>query len=143
MIRIAICCGEGFSSGFLARHLAQAAEHENLQDQVSFIYIPLFQLEERQDEIDIAMIMPHMEPKARAKQDAFHIPLYVIPYKVIVKPTAKDFMEDAEDILSMASGSGGLFSFPEELRTQTVSRLQSHRRWLAEDYAGQGDGDHH
>ena len=32
MLRIAICCGEGFASGFLSRHLAEATVKEKLQE---------------------------------------------------------------------------------------------------------------
>lgn len=132
MLRIAICCGEGFASGFLSRHLAEATMSEQLQDDVSFIFIPFFQLYDRQDEVDIAMLMPHIEPMAKSDQREYKIPLYVIPFKVVIKPKARDFMDDAEDILEMANGKGGLYHFEGEERTAQVSRLISHRNWLAQ-----------
>ncbi len=128
MLRIAICCGEGFASGFLSRHLAEATVKEQLQDKVTFLFIPFFRLYERQDEADIAMLMPHVEAAARSDNREYRIPLYVIPYKVVIKPKAEDYLEDAEDILALAQGKGGLICFPGEERTGNVSRLVSHRK---------------
>lgn len=130
MLRIAICCGEGFSSGFLSRHLALTTVKEQLQDTASFIFMPFFQLYDRQDEADIAMLMPHVEHKFTSDKREYRIPLYVIPYKVVVLPTARDYIEDAEDILALSEGKGGLIYFPGEERVARVSRNISHRRYL-------------
>lgn len=130
MLRIAISCGEGFSSGFLAGHLSSLVQKEQLQDQVSFVRIPFPELEERQDEVDIAMIMPHIEPQAKASAAKFNIPLYIIPFKAVVAVKAEAFMEDAEDILSF--GKTGIVGFPGEERTVNVKRLTSHRTWMNE-----------
>ena len=132
MIRIAICCGEGFSSGFLSRYLAENTIKEKLQDQVSFIFIPVYQLYDRQDEVDIAMIMPHMEPQIKSSGLDYKIPLYVIPYKVVIKPKVEDYLEDAEDILELADGKGGLIYFDGEEHVAFVSRLVSHRKAMAQ-----------
>ncbi len=130
MLRIAICCGEGFSSGFFARHLQSEVEKEGLQNEVSFTFIPFYQLHDRQDEVDAAIIMPHMEDKVKKVADTFSIPMYPLPYKVAVKPSVRDYIEDVEDIITLANGRGGLFTFPGEERTASVSRLVSHRQWL-------------
>lgn len=129
MIRIAICCGEGFSSGFLSRHLAMNTVRENLQDQVSFEFIPFYQLYDRQNEVDIAMIMPHIEPKVRKDTREYSIPFYIIPYKVVIKPTVRDYLDDAEDILAMADGKPGIYCFPGEELITRVSRLVSYRKY--------------
>ena len=130
MLRIAICCGEGFASGFLSRHLAESTIRENLQDKTSFIFTPFYQLYDRQDEVDVAMILPHIEPQVKAEKRPFRIPLYIIPFKVVIKPKAADYLADAEDIVALANGEGGLHCFPGEERTVNVSRLVSHREWL-------------
>ncbi len=130
MLRIAISCGEGFSSGFLAHHLQEQVNKANDNDLVSFIRIPFDQLYERQDEVDIAMIMPHIEWKAKESKKHYDIPLYVIPFKVAIKPTYLDFYQDAQDIMDMANGTTGLMSFPEEKNTGNVTRLVSHRNWI-------------
>lgn len=130
MIRIAICCGEGFSSGFLSRYLSENTIKEHLRDKVSFIFIPVYQLYDRQDEVDIAMVMPHMEPRIKDKGIEYRIPIYIIPYKVVIKPTVAEYLEDAEDILALANGRGGFICFEGEEHTVFVSRLTSHRRWL-------------
>ncbi|MBR4446127.1 MAG: hypothetical protein IKS37_09585 [Solobacterium sp.] len=131
MIRIAICCGEGFASGFLSRHLAESTVKEHLQEQVSFIFIPYFQLYERQDEADIAMLMPHIEPMAKEDKKEYHIPLYIIPFKVVIMPPAADYLSDAEYILEETGGKGGLFYFPGEEKTAFVNRIGSRRKWEA------------
>ena len=133
MLRIAICCGEGFSSGFFARHLQKETEKEGLDKEVSFTFIPFYQLHDRQDEVDAAIIMPHMEEKVRNSKDTFTIPMYPLPFKVAVKPSVRDYMEDVEDIITLANGRGGLFTFPGEERTALVSRLVSHRQWLRQN----------
>ncbi len=131
MLRVAICCGEGFASGFLSRHLAEATVKEGLQERVSFIFIPFFQLYDRQDEVDIAMLMPHVETHARSDEREYRIPLYVIPFKVVIKPKAADFLADAEDIIELADGKGGLICFEGEENTALVRRLVSHREYIA------------
>lgn len=131
MIRIAICCGEGFASGFLSRHLAEATIKENLQDKVQFVFIPFYQLYDRQSEVDIAMALPHIHPQVQSDGREYSIPIYIIPYKVVIKPGAGEYLEDAEDLLELAQGKGGLICFPGEERFQYVNRLVSHRRYLA------------
>ena len=136
MIRIAICCGEGFASGFLSRYLAQATVREQLQDQVTFLFIPFPELYERQGEADIAMLMPHIEPMAKNDKRPYSIPMSMITFKVVIKPKAADYLADAEDLLKLADGRGGLIQFPEEERFQFVTRLTSHRDWLASQKPG-------
>ena len=133
MIRIAICCGEGFSSGFLSRHLAMNTVRENLQDQVSFEFIPFYQLYDRQKEVDIAMIMPHIEPQVRKDTREYSIPFYIIRYKVVIKPTVRDYLDDAEDILAMADGKPGIYCFPGEELITRVSRLVSYRKYKMQE----------
>ena len=131
MLRIAICCGEGFASGFLSRHLAESTVKEQLQEKVSFIFIPFFQLYDRQDEVDIAMLMPHIEPMAKNDTREYRIPLYIIPFKVVIMPPAADYLSDAEYIMELTGGKGGLFCFPGEEHTAFVKRLGSRRKWEA------------
>ncbi|MBR3357896.1 MAG: hypothetical protein IKG46_08690 [Solobacterium sp.] len=131
MLRIAICCGEGFASGFLSRHLAESTVKEQLQEKVSFIFIPFFQLYDRQDEVDIAMLMPHIEPMAKSDTREYRIPLYIIPFKVVIMPPAADYLSDAEYIMELTGGKGGLFYFPGEDHTAFVKRLSSRRKWEA------------
>ncbi len=132
MIRIAISCGEGFSSGFLADYLKKEIVQAHLEDQASVERIPFFQLADRQDEVDVAMIMPHIEWKIKDARNEWKIPLYVIPYKPIIKPTIYDFIEDGEDIIQLANGRTGRVFFPGEQRTASVTCTVSYRKWSAE-----------
>ncbi|MDD6674241.1 MAG: hypothetical protein PUE57_01100, partial [Lactimicrobium massiliense] len=61
MLKIAICCGGGFSSSALAAHLEKEVSRLHLEDQVQFIFIPIVHLLERMNEVDIAMVCPHCE----------------------------------------------------------------------------------
>ena len=133
MLRIAISCGEGFSSGFLAKHLEEEVMSQKMQDAVSFIRIPYYDLAKRQNEVDIAMIMPHIEWKLKCTKYDFHIPLYVIPYKAMLRPALQDYIEDAQDILKLAHGCGGRFCFPGEERTAFVNRICSYRAMMARE----------
>lgn len=136
MLRIAISCGEGFSSGYLAKHLQSECLKQHLEDSVFFVRIPYYELHEFQDEVDIAMIMPHIEWKLKNPTCDWKIPLYVIPFKAILVPTVQDFIEDAEDILAMANGRGGKFCFPGEEKTVFVNRTCSHRKMMAANESG-------
>jgi hypothetical protein len=62
----------------------------------------------------------------------YRIPIYIVPFKVVIKPKVADYLADAEDIMAMADGKGGLFCFEGESHTAIVSRLCSHREWLEE-----------
>ena len=124
--RIAVCCGEGFASGFLAAHLNIFAAQEGISDKVLFVRIPYQDLYDHQDEFEMAMILPHIEWKVKDDKKEYRIPLYVIPFKVMVKPRAADFVQDCADILSMANGRGGRFCFPGEENTSKITRLCSH-----------------
>ena len=79
MLRIAICCGEGFASGFLAKRLDAQTAKLGLKDKCSFIFIPFVQLYGRQNEVDIAFLMAHVEAAAKADTREYSIPLYVMP----------------------------------------------------------------
>ena len=126
-MRIAICCGEGFASGFLAKRLNTQLNKDALKDRVSFIFIPFVQLYRRQDEADIAMLMAHVETAAKSDSREYSIPMYVMPYKVAAATPPKVYFEDAEDLLAIAGGKGGLVTFPDEQVAAYVSRSRSHR----------------
>ena len=133
MIRIAVCCGGGFSSSALALHLEKEVKEKNLQDRVSFIFIPISQLAARQDEADIAMVCPHMEFKVRedSRAGVYHIPVTIIPPRLYGLMPVSDFLDDAEDLLELwKNGGKNMMTFPDEPRPLTVRRTVSHRRWL-------------
>lgn len=127
MLRIAICCGEGFASGFLAKRLDTQAAKQGLKGKCSFVFIPFVQLYNRQDEVDIAFLMAHVEAAAKADTREYKIPLYVMPYKVAAVIPPSVYFEDAEDLMEIANGKGGLICFPGEELSALVNRNKSHR----------------
>ncbi|MBR4162555.1 MAG: hypothetical protein IKR11_03465 [Solobacterium sp.] len=131
MIRIAICCGGGFSSSALASHLQKDLVEKGLADRASFVFIPFHYLKNRQDEVDIGMLCPHLEWKAKKTAAEFHIPLYIIPPKLYGLMPVADFIDDAEDILEIwKSKPENVVTFPEEPKPLVIKRMVSHRRWL-------------
>ena len=141
MIRIAICCGGGFSSSALAKHLDLEVAEKHLEDRVKFIFIPIGQLVKRQDEADIAMACPHTEYKVKndSKAGLYHIPVTIIPPRLYGLMPAADFIDDAEDLLELwKNGAQNMMTFPDEPRPLAVKRNVSHRRWLKGDNAFAG-----
>jgi PTS system cellobiose-specific IIB component len=131
MIRIAICCGGGFSSSTLVSHMQKTIEKEGLQEKAVFEFIPFVHLKERQKEVDIAMLCPHLEWAAKQHVAEFQIPLYVIPPKLYGLMPAEDFIEDAEDILKLwQEHPCNVMHFPDEPRPLAITRMVSHRRML-------------
>lgn len=133
MLRIAICCGGGFSSSALAAHLDKEVQDKNLGNRAKFIFIPIGHLVERQDEVDIAMVCPHMEWKVRedSKKGLYHIPVTIIPPRLYGLMPADDFMDDAEDLMELwKNGGKNMMHFPDEPRPLAAQRTVSHRRKL-------------
>ena len=133
MIRIAICCGGGFSSSALAAHLESEVREKNLADRAGFIFIPINELVRRQNEVDVAMVCPHMEFKVKeeSRKGSYTIPVTIIPPGLYGLMPAMDFIDDAEDILELwKNGKKNMVVFGDEPRPLAVKRTVSHRRWL-------------
>lgn len=132
MLRIAICCGGGFSSSALATHLEKESEVKGLKERASFIFIPIDHLLDRMNEVDIAMVCPHMEFKVRQDAPKYTIPVTIIPPRLYGLMPAVDFIEDAEDIYDLwKNGAKNMVTFPDEPRPLAIKRTLSHRRKLA------------
>ncbi len=131
MLRIAICCGGGFSSSTLAAHLEKQSKERNLGELATFTFIPINSLPKRQDEVDIAMVCPHSEWKVRQDAGLYHIPVTVIPPRLYGLMPAQDFIEDAIDLKALwDAGKKNPMTFDDEPRPLAVRRMTSHRRWL-------------
>ena len=129
MIRIAICCGGGFSSSFLAQKLQKECEEKGYGDKYSFIFIPELHLVERQNEVDVAMVCPHMEWNVNHVKDQFTIPVTIIPPRLYGLMPVADFVEDAEDVLELwKQGKKKIVTFDDEPHPLAVKRTVSHRR---------------
>ena len=147
MLRIAICCGGGFSSSTMAAHLnKQLAESEH-KDDVFLEFIPFSglwgesaafsngQIKERQDEVDVALCCPHLEFPAKdaTKQGKLRIPVFILPMRLYGQIDIANVVEEAEDVLELwNNGVQNPIVFPDEPRSMTATRNVSHRRWLAQ-----------
>lgn len=145
MLRMAICCGGGFSSSTMAAHLNRQLEEEGLTDKVFLEFIPFSSLwgesaafisgdhKERQDEVDVALCCPHLEfpAKAAAKQGKLRIPVFILPMRLYGQIDIINAIEEAEDVIELwKQGVPNPVVFPDEPRSMTATRRVSHRRWL-------------
>ncbi|MDO4538964.1 MAG: hypothetical protein Q4B54_12440 [Coriobacteriales bacterium] len=147
MLRIAICCGGGFSSSTMAAHLNKQLKAKHLEDEVFLEFIPFSNLygddaafatgvkRDRQSEVDVALCCPHLEyPAARAaKEGKLRIPVFILPMRMYGLVDIENFIEEAEDVLELwNNGTPNVVTFPDEPRSMTAPRTISHRRWLAQ-----------
>lgn len=147
MLRIAICCGGGFSSSTMAEHLNRQLEEKHLTDEVFLEFIPFGMLKggiasayhagvnNRQTEVDVALLCPHLEFPAQRAAEAgeLSIPVFVLPMRLYGLGDVEDLIEDAEDVLELwRSGVKNVVTFPDEPRSMTAARVVSHRKWLGE-----------
>ena len=146
MLRIAICCGAGFSSSTMAAHLNKQLENYERRDEIELKFIPFSALwgespafatgrvDERQDEVDVALCCPHLEFPAKdaARQGKLRIPVFILPMRMYGQIDVANAVEEAEDVLELwKNGAQNPVTFPDEPRPMTATRTVSHRRWLA------------
>ncbi len=147
MLRIAICCGGGFSSSTMAEHLNKQIVEKGLEDEVFLEFIPFSALYggnaafishaqvDRQSEVDVALLCPHLEFPARtaAREGKLSIPVFVLPMRLYGLVDIENLIEEAEDVLELwNNGTPNVVVFPDEPRSMTAMRTVSHRRWLAQ-----------
>lgn len=146
MLRIAICCGGGFSSSTMAGHLNRQLQESAYKDEVFLEFIPFSALwggsaafiagsqQERQDEVDVALCCPHLEYPAKdaAKQGKLRIPVFILPMRLYGQINIDGVVEEAEDVLELwRNGAQNPVTFPDEPRSMSAKRNVSHRRWVA------------
>ena len=147
MLRIAICCGGGFSSSTMAEHLNKQLVDKHLDQDIFLEFIPFANLygddsafvtnvkRDRQSEVDVALLCPHLEyPAADAvKQGKLRIPVFILPMRLYGQIDIENVVEEAEDVIALwKSGVPNPIVFPDEPRSMTATRNVSHRRWLAQ-----------
>ena len=145
MLRIAICCGGGFSSSTMAAHLNRQLVDSKYKDEVTLQFIPFSALwgeaaafsngriNERQDEVDVALCCPHLEYPAKnaVNQDLLRIPVFILPMRLYGQISIDGVVEEAQDVLELwNNGAENPITFPDEPRSMTAMRNVSHRRWL-------------
>jgi PTS system cellobiose-specific IIB component len=90
---------------------------------------------DRQDEVDVALLCPHLEYDAKraADQGKLRIPVFVLPMRLYGLVDIENLIEDAEDVLELwKAGTPNVVTFPDEPRSVVAKRTVSHRRWLAQ-----------
>ncbi|MGM9941981.1 MAG: PTS sugar transporter subunit IIB [Bulleidia sp.] len=137
MIRIAIVCGGGFSSSALASHLEKDVQAKHLENEVHFDFIPASHIIDRQDEVDIALLCPHLEIFSKQQADRFHIPISIIPPRLYGLMPVDAFIEDAQDLLALyKENPHNPIHFEDEPKPLRITRTTSHRQYLAKKNNG-------
>lgn len=131
MIRLVICCGGGFSSSFLAAHVAKEIKKQQKETEieVSFKAFTLFKKEYQN--YDVAMLCPHLYQSAKlfVEEAQPTIPLYMIPPLIYGTMRLQDLLEDAQDILAIFNENHvNLAHFPGEENALQIKRQKSYRR---------------
>lgn len=136
MLRVAICCGGGFSSSALAAILEGGVKKLNKEEEISFVFMPFHEVFKRQDEVDIAMCCPHLQWKVKDVAKDYSIPITIIPPRLYGLMTARDFIEDAEDLKALwdQKHTNPIY-FDDEQNILKVQRNISHRRYLNHEVA--------
>lgn len=128
-LKIAICCGGGFSSSALAKNLQKQSEQKGFVTRANFTYVPYHDLKVHQDDYDIALLCPHLEWRVKNDASIFHVPIYIIPPKLYGIMPVEDLVEDAEDCMEMWEEEHAIpLRFPDEPSALTIKRTVSHRR---------------
>ena len=91
------------ADGSKAKKLENDVRERHLEERASFVFIPIHQLKNRQDEADVAMACPYTEyhVKRDSSEGLYHIPVTIIPPRLYGLMPAEDFIDDAEDILEL------------------------------------------
>jgi PTS system cellobiose-specific IIB component len=131
----------------MAAHLNKQIKEKHLENDVFLEFIPFANLygadsafiqgvkRNRQDEVDVALLCPHLEfdAKRAAAEGKLTIPVFVLPMRLYGLVDIENLIEDAEDVLELwKAGAPALVTFPDEPRSVSAKRTVSHRRWLAQ-----------
>ena len=90
---------------------------------------------DRQSEVDVALLCPHLEYPARdaVAKGKIRVPLFVLPMRMYGLVDIENLIEEAEDVIELyKNGADNVVTFPDEPRSMTAPRTISHRRWLAQ-----------
>ena len=131
MIRIAICCGGGFSSSALASRMAKELKESGRDNEYSIIFRPIRELIRNHDDIDIAFLCPHLLHSAKRwlDEEPVNFPVYMIPTRIYGLMTLETVLEDAEDIIKIFNEKHENFAhFPNEDNPLLNKRIKSYRR---------------
>ncbi|MDO4467892.1 MAG: PTS sugar transporter subunit IIB [Bacillota bacterium] len=141
LIRVCICCGGGFSSSAMARHVEKEIKEKGMEDKLKIYFSPFVLAPTLFDYFDVFMVCPHLQYEVKgfvSKYGNVH-PVYVLPSKMYGHLHVDDVYQDAKDILYIWKKTGmNPFNFPGE--DQNVNRMKrmkayriEHKDWNPED----------
>ena len=104
-IRVLLCCGAGFSSGFLAQKARQAAKKKKLDMTVEARSESV--VSEYMDKMDVLMVGPHYAsavPKLKAECEPYGIQVELIPSEIYSSLDGAALVELAEQVAARKDG---------------------------------------
>ena len=132
MINIVIACGGGFSSSFIASRIEKDFAGRNLDKEFSVTFLPLAILKERHENVDVAMLCPHLRYQAESwlEKERVSFPVYMIPSRLYALIDADIIIEDAVDIIEIfRNNPANPACFPGEEDCIHNKRETSYRRF--------------
>ncbi len=131
MIRILLCCGGGFSSSAMAKHMQDELKAAGMEDEASIEYLPFSLAYRVLDQKDIIVCCPHLRPdipKFLQEHDV-KIPLYVLPTRMYGMMKFTEIYEDAKDVIQLYQETGmNPVHFPNEPNPLVLKRYLSYRK---------------
>ena len=131
MIRILLCCGGGFSSSAMAKHMQDEIIEKHMEEQVSVEYQPFALAYRKLEEKDIIVCCPHLRPEIPTfmKEHDVKIPIYVLPTRMYGLMKITEIFEDAQDALQLYQETGmNPVHFPNEPNPLVLKRYLSYRK---------------
>lgn len=132
LVRVCICCGGGFSSSAMARHVEKEVADKGMEKKLKIYFSPFVLAPLLFDYFDVFMICPHLQYEAApfVKKYGNIKPIYVLPSKMYGHLHVDDVYDDARDILYVWEKTGmNPFNFPgEDKNINRMTRMKSYRQ---------------
>ena len=131
MIRILLCCGGGFSSSAMAKHMQDEIIEKHMENEVSVEYYPFTLAYRVLDQKDVIVCCPHLRPEIPVfmKEHDVKIPLYILPTRMYGMMKISEIYEDVQDVLQIYKETGmNQVHFPNEPNPLTLKRYNSYRK---------------
>ncbi len=131
MFKMLLCCGGGFSSSAMAKHVQDELIAEGKGEEACIDFSPFSLMPRVIDQYDIIICCPHlqMEMPAFFKKYDVKVPLYILPTRMYGLMKFTEVYEDALDAVQIFKETGmNPVHFPGENNPLTVKRYLSYRK---------------
>ncbi len=131
MIRIMLCCGAGFSSSAMAKHMQDEVIANHMEDFANVEYCPFALANRKLDEKDVIVCCPHLRPDIPIflRENDVKIPIYVLPTRMYGLMKFSEIYEDVQDVIQIYKETGmNPVHFPNEPNPLVLKRHLSYRK---------------